>query len=139
MPERLPSDLEILAANARFYDSFTRGDYVGMAALWAEHAPVTCLHPMSPVLVGRKAILDSWRDILRTAPPVALRCEGPSVHRVSAEVAIVTCYEGEGSHPAHLAATNIFVLEGGQWRMVHHQAGPLERPMARATERHALN
>ena len=33
--------------------------------------------------------------------------------------------------PAHLAATNIFVLEEGRWRMVHHHAGPLSVPEPR--------
>jgi hypothetical protein len=26
---------------------------------------------------------------------------------------------------ARLVATNVFVREGGAWKMVHHQAGPL--------------
>lgn len=139
MTEAEPRDGAILAANARFYESFTRGDYEGMAGLWAERAPVTCVHPMSPLITGRAAVLASWKAILRTPPQVVLRCERPSVHHVAEKVAIVTCYEGEGGHPAHLAATNVFVCEAGEWRMVHHQAGPLERPIARAPSKSALN
>lgn len=39
------------------------------------------------------------------------------------------CYEGIEAQPAHLAATNAFVLEDGAWRMVHHHAGPLSQPI----------
>ncbi|HLK35151.1 MAG TPA: nuclear transport factor 2 family protein [Polyangiaceae bacterium] len=139
MTPATPSDSDVLIANARFYDAFTEGDFDEMADLWAEHAPVSCIHPLSPALSGRKAILETWKEILRSPPPVALRCERPTVHRLSTEVAIVTCYEGEGTHPAHLAATNVFAIEGGRWRMVHHHAGPLSRPIRPAPERPTLN
>ena len=41
---------------------------------------------------------------------------------VLGHVAWVTCREViEGGQ---LAATNVFVQENGQWRLVHHQSGP---------------
>jgi hypothetical protein len=120
-------EAEILRANAAFYRAFSRGDYPAMAELWARQAPVACIHPGSPVLTGRQAVLESWREILGNPPPFEMRCESPTVHRLG-EAAVVTCYEANGKHPAHLAATNVFVLEEGSWRMVHHQAGPLSRP-----------
>jgi ketosteroid isomerase-like protein len=122
------SEAAVLQANASFYRAFTKGDFAAMNALWAEGAPVVCLHPMSPALLGRKLVLDSWKDILRTQPPIDLRCDRPVVHML-ADAAIVTCYEGNGGRPAHLAATNVFVLEDDRWRMVLHQAGPLSRPI----------
>jgi ketosteroid isomerase-like protein len=121
---------EILRANTAFYQAFSNGDYDAMADLWAEEAPVTCLHPLSPLLAGRAPVLASWRQILRGPQGLVLRCGRARVHMVSSDVAIVTCYEGEGENPAHLAATNIFVRETGRWRMVHHQAGPLSTPIA---------
>jgi ketosteroid isomerase-like protein len=139
MPAAPLSDSEVLLANTRFYEAFTAGDFAHMADLWAEHAPVTCIHPLSPALSGRTAVLESWKQILRSPPSVVLRCERPSVHLVTTQVAIVTCYEGEGTHPAHLAATNVFAIEGGRWRMVHHQAGPLSRPLPSAPEVPTLN
>jgi hypothetical protein len=51
----------------------------------------------------------------------------------------VTCYEGNAHQPAHLAATNVFVLEDGQWRMVHHHAGPLARTITRQDAPSSLN
>jgi ketosteroid isomerase-like protein len=121
----------VLQSNATFYQAFSSGDYAAMNELWAERAPVTCLHPAAPALVGRKLVLESWRQILREAPPFELRCDQPVVHVVG-DAAIVTCYEGDGQHPAHLAATNVFVLEEGKWRMVHHHAGPLSTPIPKS-------
>lgn len=139
MPETNHSESEVLRANATFYRAFSKGDYPAMRELWAERAPVACLHPMSPALVGRDAVLASWREILREAPPFELRCDRPVVSSVLTGVAIISCYEANGEHPAHLAATNVFALEDGHWRMVHHQAGPLSTPIPKPGARSAPN
>jgi ketosteroid isomerase-like protein len=124
------ADETILRANQSFYTAFTAGDYAAMSDLWARRAPVTCLHPGASVVVGRAAVLDGWRQILRGSSGPGLRCDQPRVS-VLGETAIVTGYEAGGDEPAHLAATNVFVLEDGVWRMVHHHAGPLARAMPR--------
>jgi ketosteroid isomerase-like protein len=125
-------------ANAAFYRAFSAGDVAAMRELWAERAPIACLHPMAQVLVGRDAVLESWAKLLRQAPRFELRCEQPVV-LLFGEVAFVTCYEGAGNEPAHLAATNVFVLEDRRWRMVHHQAGPLSSPIVKAPDRSLVN
>ena len=119
---------EVLDANATFYRAFTDGDYAAMSELWAQRAPVTCFHPAARALIGRSAVLDTWRQILGGPSRLKLRCDQPIV-RVIGETAIVICYEGSNDEPAHLAATNVFVLEDGRWRMVHHHAGPISRPV----------
>jgi ketosteroid isomerase-like protein len=121
---------QVLGANASFYRAFTKGDFEAMRGLWAERNPVTCQHPLSPTLIGLEAVLESWRQILREPPPLAMRCDDPVVHLLG-DVALVSCYEGNGDHPAHLVATNGFVREVDGWRMIHHQAGPLGRARSR--------
>jgi hypothetical protein len=140
MPETKPVKIEamVLAANKSFYRAFSAGDPVAMGEIWAKHAPVTCLHPASPVLVGRELVVESWKRILRETPSFELRCDQPVVN-VMGEFAIVTCYEANGQQPAHLAATNIFVLEEGSWRMVHHHAGPLSTPIPQSTAPRFVN
>jgi ketosteroid isomerase-like protein len=125
-------------ANAAFYRAFSAGDAAAMRDLWAQRAPIACLHPMAQALVGREAVLESFGKLLRQAPRFELRCEQPVVSLLG-EVAFVTCYEGAGGEPAHLAATNVFVLEDGNWRMVHHHAGPLSSPIMRAPDRSLVN
>ncbi len=137
-PKRTDAETEIAHANDSFYRAFTAGSYQAMAELWAQSAAVSCVHPGAPAIVGRESVLDSWRTILREAPSLPMRCDGAVVNLLG-EVAVVTCYEASGHHPAHLAATNVFVLEGGSWRMVHHHAGPLARSIPRPAPRSALN
>ena len=114
----------VLAANQAFYDAFKAGDMAAMAAAWAEAAPVACAHPGAPLLVGRATVLESWASILGSPDRPEITCQQPQAHLLG-ESAFVTCYERFGSERgATLLATNILVKEGGQWRLVHHHAGP---------------
>jgi ketosteroid isomerase-like protein len=128
----------VLKANAEFYRAFSTQDARAMRALWAERAPIACLHPMAQALVGRGAVIQSWDDIFGQSSRFELRCEHP-VALLLGEVAVVLCYEGATDEPAHLAATNIFVLEEERWRMVHHHAGPLSSPLAKPPDRSMIN
>jgi ketosteroid isomerase-like protein len=125
---------EVLAANAGFYRAFTDGDLAAMKALWAEKAPVACLHPGQALLLGREAVFRAWHEILSHPPGIELRGLEPRIH-LYGDTAVVYCYEATGESDAHLAATNVFVREGGEWRMVHHHAGPLVQPRSAPSAR----
>jgi ketosteroid isomerase-like protein len=114
----------VLEANAAFYRAFTRGDMSAMRELWAERAQIFCFHPGGTLLRGQVEVLGAWEQILAAPPPLDMRCHDAQV-QLHGEVAIVTCYEGNGAQAPHLAATNVFLLEGGRWRLLHHHAGPL--------------
>lgn len=128
-PKQTPIETAIQSANSNFYRAFSAGDYAAMARLWAEHAPISCVHPGMPALLGREAVMESWRQILNGSAPFVMRADHAEV-LLHGELAIVTCYEGNADQPAHLTATNVFVLEADAWRMVHHHAGPLARTIA---------
>jgi ketosteroid isomerase-like protein len=132
------TEAAVLDANAAFYRAFTQGDYTAMSDLWAQRAPVACLHPTAQAYVGRSVVLDIWKQVLGGTSRFELRCDQPLVH-VFGNAAIVTCYEGADDDPAHLAATNVFVLEDGRWRMVHHHAGPISSPLPRPAHRLSMN
>ena len=82
--------------------------------------------------------MNAWRQILVESAPIAMRCDDAQVQLLG-DTALVLCYEGNADLPAHLAATNVFVLEDTRWRMVHHHAGPLARPMLAAMPSSELN
>jgi hypothetical protein len=128
--ERARMEAAVLEANQEFYRAFSRGDYGAMSELWAHHAPVACLHPGARLLSGRAAVLASFRELLAAAPAWKMVSRDATVH-LFPPAAFVTCLEANGDQPAHLAATNIFLLEEGRWRMVHHHAGPLSVPEPR--------
>ena len=108
----------VLAANRAFYRAFVARDLAAMTALWAETAPVACIHPGWDALTGRTAVLASWRDIFTQATAIECRAERVLVFGDSA---CVICHETVGG--GLLVATNYFVREADAWRMVHHQAG----------------
>jgi len=109
----------VLEANVEFYVAFAKGDSAAMERLWSRREDVTCIHPGWQALVDRQAVMESWRAILTSPPPV--RCVGARAF-VSGTNAYVICYEGLGD--GMLVATNVFAKEGSAWRMIHHQAGP---------------
>ncbi len=107
-----------------------------MDALWAQHAPVACLHPGWTALKDRDAIIESWAGILSNpaAPRIACYDEQAFVY---GEVALVLCEEElEGGT---LAASNFFVREDGVWRIAHHQAGQIVRRQAESRRPSRLN
>jgi len=110
----------LLFANDQFYLAFNNADYDLMEALWARHAPVICIHPGWPALTDRESILESWSRILAAQ-------ESPRISHDNAQVfdhgnyACVVCYESVGDN--RLVATNAFIEEDGEIRMVLHQAG----------------
>lgn len=110
----------VLAANEAFYAAFTARDMGAMEALWASGIDVTCIHPGWNMLNGREAVLESWEAILTNPVQPRIVTAGAEV-RLLGDTAVVTCRELVAATP--LAATNVFIREQGQWRLVHHQSG----------------
>jgi ketosteroid isomerase-like protein len=115
---------DVLSANEAFYAAFRAGDLPAMEALWAEDAPVACVHPGWPALIGRDEVLASWRAIMASSG-MPVRCAGARILMMG-EVAQVICDERVGSQ--QVVATNVFVREAGAWRLVNHHAGHVAAP-----------
>lgn len=114
----------VLAANTAFYEAVKQRDVDAMDSLWARVAPVACIHPGWDALTGRHKVMASWRAILEGPNPPRLLADRASV-KVLGTTAFVICIETLPG--ARLIATNIFTLEGDEWRIVHHQAGPVSQ------------
>lgn len=112
----------ILKANAAFYSAFAEGNVEGMSRLWADDEDISCIHPGWPAIVGRAAVIGSWREILLSParPPIA--CREPYAI-VAGTTGHVICIELVG--PTALAASNHFRQIDGAWRLIHHQSGPI--------------
>jgi ketosteroid isomerase-like protein len=117
----------VLEANQAFYDAFVALDMSAMEAIWSAVAPVSCVHPGWEPLVGRAAVLESWRGIFEGTAKI-----GMVVRDVRALVAGATAWvvlleqieerHGERAVRAAALATNVFVREHGAWKLVHHHA-----------------
>ena len=115
----------ILAANAAYYWAFSGGDFATMGRIWAGDG-VSCVHPGWMPLVGRDAVIESYRAILTGQSRVRIAHRDDSAI-VTGDEGRVLCIEIVGG-TALLAATNSFRRVGGTWRMVHHQASPIAMP-----------
>jgi ketosteroid isomerase-like protein len=110
---------QVLAANDAFYKAMREGDYAAMDRLWAERRTVTCTHPDWHMLVGREAVMESWRVILTEhEPPEIWPIEAQAI--VTGSTAMVLCTEQIGG--IELVASNGFVREGLRWRVLNHQS-----------------
>jgi hypothetical protein len=124
---RVPTPVEtpVLEANRAFYSAFQERDNEAMEHVWAEEHGSSCIHPGWAPLVGRHAVMASWRAIFGSADPP--RIEVTDAHAVIiGGAAFVTCIEHLAD--ATIAATNVFVEERGLWRMVHHHGSPMPPP-----------
>ena len=120
---------DVLSANEAFYDAFGTADMQAMSAVWASKAPVTCIHPGWNPVSGRKEVLSSWKGIIDSPSRPTIECV-QSTADIYGDTAVIYCYET--LHGGYLLATNIFVMEDGAWRMVHHHAGgPVAPPEKR--------
>ncbi len=119
-------DVAVLFANEAFYAAFTTRDLEAMEKVWSERENITCIHPGWTALLGREAVMESWRAILTNPQSPQVAISGAAAMLLLGEVAYVVCYEHLTD--AVLAATNIFVREDGWWRLVHHQAGTSPPP-----------
>ena len=112
----------ILDANSTFYVAFARGDLVMLERLWADTDDISCIHPGWPALVGRVAVISSWRDIISNPERPSITCYDP--HVIATETTgHVLCIELVGATP--LAASNHFRFIKNEWRLVHHQSTPI--------------
>jgi uncharacterized protein (TIGR02246 family) len=127
----MSDEAAILAAHAAYYRAFASADFAAMSRLWADDI-VSCIHPGWPALIGRQAILESYREILRNPNQERIEPRNETV-LVSGDEARVLCVEFVSG--SALAVTNLFRRVDGAWRMTHHQAGPVaalvEEPIAR--------
>lgn len=128
--------VQLLRANAAFYDAFATFDIESMDELWARGVDVTCIHPGWPPLYGREEVIDSWRSILLGGEGPDVVCDDPRATQAG-DVGFVTCIEHIDDQL--LAASNAFVLQDGVWQLVHHQAGPVSDAATLSAEGPILN
>lgn len=115
----------VLFANDAFYLAFRERDLEAMERIWSRNAQVICIHPGWNPLTTRSEIMASWRAILANPDAPQIRSYGASVFQ-QGDVSSVICYERLDA--GILVATNNFVIEDGEPKLVHHQASECADP-----------
>jgi hypothetical protein len=115
----------VLFANEAFYHVFSQRDFAAMERLWAQDWPVLCVHPGWPALTEREAVIESWRRILQNPnSPVITPHHAKAL--IYAGQATVVCYEEVQGRL--LVASNSFVVERSEIRIVQHHASHCANP-----------
>jgi ketosteroid isomerase-like protein len=125
---------EVLAVHADFYAAFEGADFDAMSDLWAEDDGVVCVHPASPPIRGRAAVMRSWLALMADAPYIQFFLTDVEVTVVE-DLASVTCMENVLSAAAdtpvgvfaggRAVATNVFRNTSNGWRLWVHHASPV--------------
>lgn len=123
------SKTSVLAANARFYDSFKNGDLATMQGLWARGDNVCCVHPGASGISGYDPVMESWEVVwMNYEFPLAIELKNVRVH-VRGNVGYVTCIEfvrTKGTSWGGQFVTNVFEKLDGQWFICIHHASPVD-------------
>jgi ketosteroid isomerase-like protein len=135
---------DVQAANASFYAAFEARDLAAMTAVWDASDRARVTHPGWATLSGWAKVSSSWQAIFANTPFIQFVLTDEQVVVVGG-VAIVTndenILQGAGSPDggatdtgelsgARVAATNVFVLEEGVWRMVLHHGSAVSATAA---------
>lgn len=110
------------SANNAFYWAFSQADFAAMDRLWSETLAVSCYHPGAAPLLGRSDVLNSWRQIFMNGHPAEIKFL-PQQMTVVGGIGIACGLEVVGN--GRFACTNLYAKEGENWRMIHHQGGPV--------------
>jgi ketosteroid isomerase-like protein len=126
----LESQESVEAANAEFYHAIEAGSIERMDEVWADSESVRCVHPGWDLITGSKQVRESWVRIFDGGQKMRISPSEVVVVKVVGEFAWVTCTENisvfsdDSFDTVQAVATNIFMLEGTRWLMVHHHASP---------------
>jgi uncharacterized protein (TIGR02246 family) len=128
---------QVRAANAAFYSAFEARDLDAMAEVWERSDRSSVTHPGWPRLSGWAKVAGSWDAIFRNTPYIqfVLTDERIDVIGDTGWVSVDENILQSAGAPedselsgARVAATNVFVRDEGQWRMVLHHGSPVGAP-----------
>jgi uncharacterized protein (TIGR02246 family) len=124
---------QVESANRAFYAAFEARDLEAMAEVWEQSDRATVTHPGWVTLRGWAEVARSWEGIFANTPYIQFFLTEEEI-RVEGDVAWVTLFEnilqevgrgGPNLSDVRVAATNLFVRQAGQWRMVLHHGSPV--------------
>jgi ketosteroid isomerase-like protein len=120
---------KLRAANDQFYtalNSMFTGDIAPMNAIWSHRDDVTLMGPFGDRLVGWEAVGGEFKREAGMKLGGRVVCKDLLV-QVGSDMGYTICVEqgenmsADGKPVAvYFRATNVFRLEAGQWRLVHH-------------------
>jgi uncharacterized protein (TIGR02246 family) len=115
-------------AETAFYAAFERADLQAMMSLWADDEAIVCVHPLGPLLVGRKAIQQSWKAIFAGSSSMKFTVDR-QLRTADDSVAVHIVYEyielPRQQRRQTVIATNAYRRTNSGWYMILHHASPM--------------
>lgn len=111
----------IARANQGFYDAHEARDLAAMGTVWEHSDRASCTHPGWPILRGWPLVEESWRRIFSGAGRNQFILTNVSID-VHGDTGWVMLDENlvDAGRTGTVAATNIFVRAGDEWKLVVH-------------------
>ena len=135
-----PEQAAIEAANLAFYRALEARDLSRMDGVWSHDDGVSCVHPGWHRLDGWPEVRRSWENIFANSRAWTVACEDVRI-TIAGDLAWVACVEvirpfgiGDDEAAARMQATNVFLRDDGEWRMVHHHASASPTDMSEEEE-----
>ena len=121
-----PTVAAVVAANQAFYAAHEARDMVAMQAVWEHSDRAVCIHLGWPVLRTWPLIERSWASIFG-GPGRNQFILTNQVIGIERDLAWVTLEENlvDTGATGTVAATNMFVRTGDEWRMIIHHGSPI--------------
>lgn len=119
---------DVRAASDEFYNAVVQmanGDAGPMSNIWSHRDDVTAMHPIGGRQVGWDEVRESWESVAEIS-------EDGEVERADQLIHVLgeTAYELVTEKPSvvlagqpvssEFRATNIYRLEDGEWKIIHH-------------------
>lgn len=123
-----PSDAE-----DAYYDAIDEGDLEKMMSVWANSEDVACLLPMRPMVYGRRAIQETWTQLLTPEYRVDISVNhlrwieqgNVAIHLLEE---VVTPVDSNQPQPP-IYASNVYCRNGAGWQLLLHLNSPAPPPM----------
>lgn len=125
----MSAEQEIRAANDRLYEGLNAmftGDLEPLNKLWSHSDNITYMGPFGGQLIGWKAVHADFAKVAAMKLGGKIVCKDLHVF-AGMGMGYTICVEageniGEDGQPVKVShrATNIFHLENGEWKLVHH-------------------
>lgn len=122
-------NVHVISANNELYSALNamfQGDFGPISAVWSHSDSITYMGPFGGTLVGWEVIGADFLQVTNMKIGGSIRPEDITVN-ITEGMACVTCTEvGENIGPdgkplqVRHRATNIFLKEGGVWKLTHH-------------------
>jgi ketosteroid isomerase-like protein len=116
---------DVRAISDRFYSGLDRMDVSALPEVWSHRDDVTTMHPMGGEQVGWEAVRTSFAQAAGTLTDSHVRLTDQRIY-AGTDLAYETGIERGGAKLAgepvefEHRVTNVYRLEDGQWKMIHH-------------------